>query len=292
MKKNSYSETAEAAAFLRALHFQNDTPLIIKDSFAKNFTSHFWRFVLANNWLMLLLKKIVLKDVFKATYGQNISRVAFTEQSLEKLVQQGVKQLIILGAGLDSFIFRHPSLIQQLTVFEIDHPKTQELKLMKIKKMGLTIPTKVHFLAIDFEKEKLTQILQNSVFDKNVTTFITWLGVSYYLHRSTIFNMFKELSTLLSKDSYVCFDFCLDEAELHQAGQNELLALKKFVARKNEEFKSSFNSQQLASFFYELGFEVNELLLPVDIAKKYFSNRSSDLQAAEWSAFALLKKMN
>ncbi|MCX8472371.1 MAG: class I SAM-dependent methyltransferase [Sediminibacterium sp.] len=292
MKKNSYSETAEAAAFLRALHFQHETSHIVKDSYAKDFTSNFWRFVLANQWLMWLLKKLILKDVFKTTYGQNLSRLAFAEDSLEKAINQNVQQLIILGAGLDSFIFRRPDLVEKLIVFEIDHPKTQELKLMKIKKLGLTVSHNVHFLAIDFEKENLTSLLNNSIFDKHKKTFITWLGVSYYLNSETIFNLFKELFFFLSADSLVCFDICLNEAELDHNAQNDLLALKKFVARKNEDFKSNFKSNQINSYFNKLGFEIEKLLLPNDVSKTYFSHCNKDLSAAQWSAYVLLKRLS
>ena len=51
---------------------------------------------------------------------------------LEEAVQQGVKQYVILGAGMDTFAFRRPDLGESLRVFEMDHSadrRTDEIRL-------------------------------------------------------------------------------------------------------------------------------------------------------------------
>ncbi len=35
---------------------------------------------------------------------------------------------MILGAGLDTFAFRRPEMMEHWEVFEVDHPATQEFK--------------------------------------------------------------------------------------------------------------------------------------------------------------------
>ena len=46
-----------------------------------------------------------------------VSRSRYTEDSLVEAVRQGVKQYVILGAGLDTFAFRCPELTEKLQVF-------------------------------------------------------------------------------------------------------------------------------------------------------------------------------
>jgi O-methyltransferase involved in polyketide biosynthesis len=53
-------------------------------------------------------------------------RQRYTEDELDKAVERGVAQYMILGAGLDSFAYRRPDLAGILRVFEVDHPATQQ----------------------------------------------------------------------------------------------------------------------------------------------------------------------
>src|SRR5690348_16668768 len=55
------------------------------------------------------------------------ARTRFTEDALAHAVANGVAQLVVLGAGLDTFAYRNP-FGDRLRVFEIDHPNTQQWK--------------------------------------------------------------------------------------------------------------------------------------------------------------------
>ena len=64
------------------------------------------------------------------------SRIA--EDALRVAVEKGVRQLVVLGAGLDTLAYR-TDLAGRLRIFEIDHPATQAWKLEKLKQAGITI---------------------------------------------------------------------------------------------------------------------------------------------------------
>jgi len=53
------------------------------------------------------------------------SRARYAEDALEKAVRQGVKQYVILGAGMDTFAFRRPEIMEHWGVFEVA-PTNQE----------------------------------------------------------------------------------------------------------------------------------------------------------------------
>lgn len=67
------------------------------------------------------------------------SRAAYCDESVRAAIRTGTKQYVILGAGLDTFTFRNPDLMKKIRVFEVDHPKTQEDKLIRLKNAGLDI---------------------------------------------------------------------------------------------------------------------------------------------------------
>ena len=69
-----------------------------------------------------------------------LARAAFCEKVLLNELMLGAKQYVILGAGLDTFCFRHPELENRLEIFEIDHPATQEFKRIRLADKNFQIP--------------------------------------------------------------------------------------------------------------------------------------------------------
>jgi methyltransferase (TIGR00027 family) len=61
-----------------------------------------------------------------------VMRSRYTEDCLGESVTRGIRQYIILGAGLDTFGYRQPSWAKSLRVFEVDHLATQSWKKTKL----------------------------------------------------------------------------------------------------------------------------------------------------------------
>ena len=73
--------------------------------------------------------------------SHTISRSRYAKDALEKAVRQGVKQYVILGAGMDTFAFRRREMLEQkLQVFEVDHPATQGFKRERLSELNWEIP--------------------------------------------------------------------------------------------------------------------------------------------------------
>ena len=132
-----------------------------------------------------------------------LSRARYTEDSLEEAVRQGVKQYVILGAGMDTFAFRRKELLAQLQVFEIDHPATQAFKISRLAELGWEPPAQLHFISTDFTQESLSEVLKRSSYDPQVPTFFNWLGVTYYLPRDVVFATFRTIADIAGKGSKV-----------------------------------------------------------------------------------------
>src|SRR6266516_5477 len=65
-----------------------------------------------------------------------VLRGRFAEDRLEWARQRGVKQYVILGAGLDTFALRHANDLGTLAVFEVDDPPMQAWKRRRIAELG------------------------------------------------------------------------------------------------------------------------------------------------------------
>ena len=84
------------------------------------------------------------------------SRVA--EDTLARAVAAGVRQYVVLGAGLDTFAYRNP--YPALRVFEVDHPATQAWKRRRLADAQIAVPDDVTFVALDFASESLPAALR------------------------------------------------------------------------------------------------------------------------------------
>ena len=87
--------------------------------------------------------------------------------------RHGVRQYIVLGAGLDTFAYRNPH--PGLRVFEVDHPSTQTWKREQLQAADIAIPSSLTFVPIDFEKQTLADGLENSGLDvSSAASFPGW----------------------------------------------------------------------------------------------------------------------
>src|ERR1700722_14890047 len=109
------------------------------------------------------------------------ARSRFGEQSLEAAVARGVRQYVLLGAGLDTFAHRNPFADVGLRVFEVDHPATQGWKRARLAEAGLASPASLTFAPVDFERQTLADGLAAAGFDAAKPPFFAWLGVTVYL---------------------------------------------------------------------------------------------------------------
>ncbi len=123
-------------------------------------------------------------------------RSRFTEERLRLAVERGVTQLIVLGAGLDTFSLRQPDWARTLRIYEVDHPASQSVKRGMIGRAEIPMPHNVTFVPIDFEHDTLQDGLARAGFDPAAMTFVSCLGVLVYLTRAAIDELFAFIARL------------------------------------------------------------------------------------------------
>ncbi len=83
------------------------------------------------------------------------ARSRYAEDQLAEAVAAGVRQYVVLGAGLDTFAYRNP--FPSLRVFEVDFPATQEWKRSMLAEAGIAVPENLTFVPLDFEHKTLAE---------------------------------------------------------------------------------------------------------------------------------------
>ena len=119
MKPNEPSRTALMIARQRAAHQVLDHGSILYDPFAMKILREDEKDVLqfANKHPLASIGRL---------FTTARSRIA--EDALSRAVERGVRQIVILGAGLDTFALRNPHGARQIRIYEVDHHATQAWK--------------------------------------------------------------------------------------------------------------------------------------------------------------------
>src|SRR5215469_1170715 len=159
------SATAEGAALLRAAHQILDTPPVFDDPLALRIVGEERAAaVRADPQRFQTAERRALR-AFVAL------RSRYAEDQLAAAVERGVRQYVILGAGLDTFAYRNPFPNGCLRIFEVDHPATQAWKRERLQQSGILIPGDLTFAAIDFEQQTLKDGLSEAGFDDRQSAF-------------------------------------------------------------------------------------------------------------------------
>ncbi len=197
-------------------------------------------------------------------------RTRFAEDALTVAVARGCRQLVVLGAGLDTYAYR-TALGENLHVFEVDHPTTQAWKRQRLAEAAIPAPRTLTFTPVDFERETLADGLAKTGFDAAKQTFFTWLGVVPYLTEEAIFSTLGFIAGLPGA-AHVVFDYSnpLDSGAEQDEYAAERAALAARVASLGESFRSHFETDALHAKLLALGFREVEDLGPALIRERYF----------------------
>jgi methyltransferase (TIGR00027 family) len=249
------SRTALGVAVHRAVHQQLEGGSIFHDPFA--------RAILGPGAEAAIAERSSPEHLVMRMFMAVRSR--FAQDSLAAAVARGVKQVVVLGAGLDTTALRNPGL----TVFEVDHPATQEWKREQLARLGIALPAGLRFAPVDFEREKLPDGLAAAGFDAASPAFFIWLGVVPYLTRPSIEATLDFVASV--PNSEVVFDYSEPLENYLPEDRERIMALAKRVAALGEPFLSHFDPPELVALLRSKGFDEIEDLGSRQIGARFFN---------------------
>jgi methyltransferase (TIGR00027 family) len=267
MEEGKFSRTARRVAIRRAAHQLLDQPRVLDDPLALRIIGCEAEEALRSN----PKEDHKFSRAFRAFMA---ARSRYAEDELARSVGQGVKQYVVLGAGLDTFAYRNPHA--GLRVFELDHPDTQAWKREQLQAAGIAIPAALTFVPIDFERQTLAEGLGQSGFNLSAAAFFSWLGVTPYLTREACMITLNFIAKMPA-GSGVVFDFAVDPALLNAGQRQALDALSARVARYGEPLQLFFDPAKLQVELMGLGFHRTEFLQGKELNARYFKDRKDGL---------------
>lgn len=264
MQPGQPSRTALGAASLRAAHQVLDKAAIFADPLALT--------ILGDEAAALV--ETVGRDPARQRLRLFIAmRSRIAEDALAAAVARGVTQYVVLGAGLDTFAYRSP-LASRLTIFEVDHPMTQNWKRERLDQAAIARPDSLRFVPTDFEREQLGDTLAAAGFDAIAPSFFSWLGVVPYLSEDAIVATLSFIASLPG-GAEVVFDYAAPaETIASAAGREARAALSARVAAAGETLRSHFEPDALAARLEAIGFSAVNDIGPRQMAARFFPTRA------------------
>jgi methyltransferase (TIGR00027 family) len=129
------------------------------------------------------------------------------DAALLDALQDGARQVVVLGAGFDSRAYRFQSQLGNVRVMEVDYGPTQAYKKQRLGEILDVIPSTVSFVPMDFTKDNLLEQLRNAGYSEQQKTFFLWEGVTYYLPESAVKDTLHFVRDHSAAGSRIAFDY-------------------------------------------------------------------------------------
>jgi methyltransferase (TIGR00027 family) len=265
------SATAQKVAIRRAAHQLLDQPCVFDDPLAVAIIGP-----RAATTLTAAPEKFQTHDS-RFLRAFIAARSRFARDELSSAVERGIRQFVVLGAGLDTFAYQNPWA--DLHVFEVDHPATQAWKRERLSLAGIAVPESLTFAPVDFERQTLEDGLARAGFKSGEPAFFSWLGVTPYLSRETTLNTLRLIHSLSSANAVV-FDFALPREALGLPSRIAFDLLAARVAAVGEPFIGFFEPGELREEIERMGFRTVDVLNAEAINRRYFYQRADGLQVS------------
>jgi methyltransferase (TIGR00027 family) len=276
MKQQQSSRSAAGVASLRAMEaLRPEAERICYDPYARAFVTGGIGFYLSK-WI---IDSGLYERMAPGATGFVFVRERYIDDFLKAALTEGLDQVVILGAGFDTRAYRIAGM-EKTRVFEVDHPATQAVKLIGLKKIFNPIPNYVTFLPVDFNTQSLGERLLSNGYDEKAKTVFIWQGVTYFLTAEGVHSTLGFIANHSGVGSAVIFDYFYNET-LHDPKSSYAKALRSSAQMTGEEYMFGIDRGQVESFLTQRGFrDVCNLTLE-DLKQRYFTGPNAGRAVAQ-----------
>ncbi len=271
MQDGKESQTAQYMAFCRALETQEQPARrLFDDPYAFALLSDSYRMFARLAHLPILGKLVyaILDLGWPYTRSSGVVRTRAIDDLVRDAIRSGARQLVLLGAGFDSRACRLEEA-GKITVFEVDHPATQQVKKERLKTCMDRLPANIRYVTADFERDNLEAKLAESGYDPATPAIAVWEGVISYLTESAVQGAFAVLARLLAPSSFLIFTYthkgALDGSKAFPGARR----WRSWSSVSGEPFIYGLNPDTLAEMLKPYRFLLQSDASTAEIARRY-----------------------
>ncbi|WP_328378511.1 class I SAM-dependent methyltransferase [Streptomyces sp. NBC_00440] len=262
--------TAARVALWRAMHVQVDEPPhVLEDEIGLELVAP------GENWRR---RPDMGKNATSGFRAGVVARARFVEDLVAERFADGVRQYVILGAGLDTFAQRHPERAAEMRVFEIDQYGPQEWKRKRLDELGYGMPEWLRMVPVDFEAdEDWWERLVEAGFDQDRPAVLASTGVSMYLTKDAVADTLAKAAKTAPGSAFA-MTFLLPPDTVTAGGEKPRHPIR---------FRSCFTADEMLQLARESGFREVRHLSTADLTERYFAGRPDGLLPEVGESFLL-----
>ena len=277
MEQNRSSLTASGIAIVRAIESERPAgERVCYDPYARRFV---------NGGLFHLIRffdRIGYSERAGAgVMGFLAVRERHIDEHLQACLNEGLQQLVILGAGFDARAYRFDQLKQGVRVFEVDHPATQAVKLDKVREIFGHIPEHVTFVPVDFNTQTLALCLFESGYDESHKTLFIWQGVTPYLTPEAVDSTLAFVVEHSAPGSSIIFDYMVPSILEDSAKHGEVKRMRRMRRVSGEGLVFGIPAGTVNAFLEQRGFTQVHDADHTYLHDTYFTGANRDRRVAD-----------
>jgi methyltransferase (TIGR00027 family) len=262
--------TAQLTALGRATAFLDNEPLRAPDHLAIRFLDPGLAFLTRSSLFRKLLRR-VYQRWFPGGYLYTIARTKHIDEVLQRELEAGTNQVVILGAGYDSRAYRFHDRFPATRFFELDYPTTSARKQAKVAALFDHPPDHVTYLAVDLTTQSLGAALVGAGYDSGRRTLFIWEGVTMYLPLAAVNETLAFVARQSGPGSSIVFDYifrAILDGDTTLFGAAETI---RSVRKRGEPFLFGIDAGGVRSFLNDRGLECLSDHGPSDLEKTYLT---------------------
>jgi methyltransferase (TIGR00027 family) len=203
----SFAGVATSATRVVEMYYPEDKRLF-DDPFAYKLLPFGWQLFLRLAYLPGL-RSLVLslrERRMPGSLGGILCRTRYIDDVLTRSLEEGLDQVVILGAGFDTRAYRIAGM-DQVQVFEVDLPGTRKAKQTRLEKVLGAVPENVTLVGMDFDQQNLDDILRAAGFQKGRRTLFIWEGVTQYITAEAVSDTLEFVASVSGVGSAIVFTY-------------------------------------------------------------------------------------
>ncbi len=206
--------------------------------------------------------------------GFLVARDRYIDDVLQNFLNEGLQQLVILGAGYDSRAYRF-DLQGKVKTFEVDHPATQADKLAKLRAVFGKVPEHVTYVPVDFNTQTLEARLLESGYDPKRKTLFIWQGVSMYLTGNAVDSTLAFVVHHSGAGSAIVFDYIYRAVLEGVQKHSEVGGMRRYRFMTGEGLTFGIPEGAVETFLKERGFQHVKDVGVDDLRAAYFTGKNA-----------------
>ncbi|BDZ69833.1 SAM-dependent methyltransferase [Methanobacterium petrolearium] len=223
--------------------------------------------------------------LFPGTQNSIVARVRYFDDYLHDSIEEGIEQLVILGAGYDTRAYRIEGIKEHVKVFEVDYQGTQQVKMEKIKEIFGSLPSHVKFVNADVGSGNLFKILLEHEYNPSQKTLFIMEGLIYYLPPEDVKTLLSSIVQNSSHGSKIILDY-FPQSMVDGTCELEVGNLiHERVKQSGEPLKFGIKEGTVEKFLKERGFSHIQNVTSDDYKKAYFYGKNENREVCSLYSF-------